>query len=285
MSAKANREYKDSVFTSLFGEKDKLLELYNAIQNTNYGEETDIQITTLENVLYMEQMNDISFVIDNKFVVLIEHQSTINPNMPLRMLLYMGRVYEKIIEAETLYKQNRITIPRPEFIVLYNGKTDYPDEETLKLSDMFEQKEGALPELELIVKVYNINEGKNPQFAERSETLKGYEMFIAMARNYEKNMSRDEAIKKAILDCLEKNVLSTYFNDKGSEVINMLLTEWKTEDALRVRGDEERARGMQLGITQGMRQVAVNMLNDGVDANTVARYTGLFIDDVLRLQY
>ncbi|MCL2845874.1 MAG: Rpn family recombination-promoting nuclease/putative transposase [Chitinivibrionia bacterium] len=273
MSAKANREYKDSVFTSLFGEKDTLLELYNAIQNTNYCKDTEIQITTLESVLYMEQANDISFVIDGKFVVLIEHQSTINPNMPLRMLLYMGRVYEKIVEAETLYKQSRIKIPRPEFIVLYNGKYEYPDEETLKLSDMFEQKDGVSPELELIVKVYNINEGRNPQFAERSETLKGYEMFIAMAREYEKNMSRDEAIKKAIMDCLEKNVLNTYFNDKGSEVINMLLTEWKTEDALRVREKEAKE------------QVAVNMLNMGIDVETIAKATGLFIDDVLRLEY
>jgi len=277
MSAKANREYKDSVFTSLFGEKDKLLELYNAIQNTNYCKGTEIQITTLKSVLYMEQANDISFVIDGKFVVLIEHQSTINPNMPLRMLLYMGRVYEKIVEAETLYKQNRIKIPCPEFIVLYNGKYEYPDEETLKLSDMFEQKEEALPELELIVKVYNINEGKNPQFAERSKTLKGYEFFVAKAREYEKTMCRDEAIKEAIKYCMDKNILKSYFKDNGSEVVNMLLTEWNTADA-QVAWKKE-------GIREGQMQTAINMLNMGIDVETIAKATGLFIDDVLRLQY
>ena len=154
----ANREYKDSVFTLLFSEKDKLIELYNAIENTNYGPDTDIEITTLRNALFMEQINDISFVIDGKIVVLIEHQSTVNENMPLRMLIYIARVYEKICNNENLYRTRQITIPRPEFIVLYNGRNEMPDTQTLKLSEMFAKYGEKNPiELELEVKIYNIN--------------------------------------------------------------------------------------------------------------------------------
>jgi len=243
MSANANRQYKDSVFTKLFGDRDNLLELYNAIQNTNYGKDTEIRITTLENVLYMEQMNDISFTIDGKIVVLIEHQSTINPNMPLRMLLYIARTYERITQRDDLYKHGKITIPRPEFIVLYNGEDKYPDENTLKLSDMFAEYEEKCPiELELEVKVYNINKGHNPELAKKSATLDGYEKFIAAVRDYEKQeMEREAAITQAVKDCINRNILKKFLETNSSEVINMLLTDWNMEDALRVRKEE----GMQ----------------------------------------
>jgi predicted transposase/invertase (TIGR01784 family) len=283
MSENANRQYKNSVFTTLFGEKDNALELYNAIQNTNYGADTPVEMTTLENVLYMELINDVSFVIDGKIVVLIEHQSTINENMPLRMLLYIAKVYQKITKGEDLYRERRISIPRPEFIVLYNGKDEYPDKQTLKLSEMFALYGENCPiELELIVQVYNINKGRNPEFAKRSENLNGYEEFIATIREYENNgMLREEAMKKAVKDCISRNVLKEFLEKNGSEVMNMLLTEWNTADALRVREQE----GITQGIRQGQQQTAIRMLNKGMSANEVAELTGLFIDDVLRLQY
>jgi len=233
----ANREYKDSVFTLLFGEKDKLLELYNAIFDTHYGPNTDIKITTLKSALFMEQINDISFVIDGKIVVLIEHQSTLNFNMPLRMLLYIARVYEKICDNENLYRTKQITIPRPEFVVLYNGKDKMPPTQILRLSDMFAKYGAANPiELDLEVKVYNINKGYNPEMAKRSTTLDGYELFVYKVREFEKE-TKDlkEAITLAINYCVERNILKTFLKTHGSEVINMVLTEWKFEDALRVR--------------------------------------------------
>src|SRR5215470_16305961 len=256
--ANANREYKDSVFTLLFGEKDKLIELYNAIFDTHYGPETEIEITTLRNVLYMEQVNDISFVIDGKVVVLIEHQSTLNNNMPLRMLLYIARIYEKISDNENLYRTKLITIPRPEFIVLYNGKDkdDVPDIQTLKLSDMFAKYGEKNPiELELEVKVYNINKGHNTKIAQRSATLEGYELFVQKVREYEKETKNlKEAISRAVKDCINRNVLGTFLKTHGSEVVNMLLTEWKFEDALRVRGQEFWEEGREEGMQKGMQK-------------------------------
>jgi len=273
---KANRTYKDSVFTLLFGEKDKLIELYNAIFNAHYGLDTNIEITTLQNILFMGKLNDISFVIDGKLIVLIEHQSTINKNMCLRMLLYIARLYEKICDSETLYRTEQITIPRPEFIVLYNGKDEMPDEQILKLSDMFAEYGEKNPiELELAVKVYNINNGRNPQMAQRSVTLTGYELFIAKVREFEKeNNTREEAISKAITYCIERNILVSFLKTHGREVLNMLLTEWKFEDALRVREQEGR-RAEKIKFAQKMK-------DKGTPVNEIAELTELTVDEILK---
>ncbi|MDR2554219.1 MAG: Rpn family recombination-promoting nuclease/putative transposase [Fibromonadaceae bacterium] len=242
--AKTNRNHKASVFTLLFGEKNNLLELYNAIENTNYGSDTDVWITTLEDALFMEQINDISFVIEGKFVVMIEHQSSMNPNMPLRMLLYIARVYEKIVSSDNLYGSKKIIIPNPEFIVLYNGDDECPDKQILKLSDMFsEPLPESLAKLELVVNVYNINKGRNEVFATRSEKLKGYEIFIYLIKEYVKSMDRGSAIKRAIGDCIRQDVLRDFLKEHGSEVHNMLLSGWNWDDAKRVWQEEAREEG------------------------------------------
>jgi hypothetical protein len=158
-----NNQYKDSVFSLLFSDEDILRDLYSVLEGIPLDPSVKIEINTLSNVLFMEQINDISFTVDNKLVLLIEHQSTINPNMPLRLLMYIARVYEKITGSKNIYSGKKLSIPRPEFIVLYNGTFPYPDEKTLKLSDSFEDpaslglSKNALPELELTVKVYKIN--------------------------------------------------------------------------------------------------------------------------------
>ena len=136
-----NAKYKDSVFSFLFSDPDLLRELYCALEGVDLPPDVPVVINTLENVLFMELINDISFVIGGKLVVLIEHQSTVNPNMALRLLLYIARVYENMASDKSLYSTRPLSIPRPEFFVLYNGKAPYPDEQKLKLSDLFEKTE------------------------------------------------------------------------------------------------------------------------------------------------
>jgi hypothetical protein len=138
------------------------LELYNAVSGNNYPENTKIEIVTLSDVLYMDQLNDIAFVLDGRLIVLMEHQSTVNNNMPLRMLQYLASEYQLITDRKNLYKQGIVKIPAPEFIVLYNGDKKFPDYKELKLSDSYSFKP---PEcyLELVVKVYNINKGCNAE--------------------------------------------------------------------------------------------------------------------------
>ena len=156
-----NRNYKDSVFVDLFGEdkkaKENFLSLYNALHCTYLDNISALTPLRLEQVMYMSFYNDVSYLIDNKLIVLAEHQSTINPNMPIRCLEYVVRLYERLLDAQERYARSLVKIPTPEFYVFYNGVKDYPNETELKLSDSFMTKPERIP-LELTVKVLNINQ-------------------------------------------------------------------------------------------------------------------------------
>ncbi|MDR2555546.1 MAG: Rpn family recombination-promoting nuclease/putative transposase [Fibromonadaceae bacterium] len=240
-----NRNHKDSVFTKLFGEKSNLLELYSAISGKNYPESTKIEIVTLSDVLYMNQINDIAFVLEDRLIVLIEHQSSINNNMPLRMLQYLSAEYDMIVDRKSLYKQKRIMIPTPEFIVLYNGDKKFPDYKELKLSDSYNFKTPDLY-LELVVKVYNINKGHNADMAVKSPVLSGYEEFIAEIKKNLKSMDLREAIKLAVKACISKNILVSFLERHSSEVLNMLIRgEWNMDEAKQVWQEEAREDGRE----------------------------------------
>ena len=240
-----NKNYKDSVFTKLFSNKKELLNLYNAIKDTNYNiNDTDINIITLENILFMDRKNDLCFTINDKLVVLIEHQSSINNNMPLRFLFYITREYEKIIDDKNIYKSNLIKIPTPEFIVLYNGKNEYPKSNKLYLSDAFYYKDNL--NLELVVDVININYDVHNIILDKSNTLNGYSYFVYLVREYQKQFKTkieksdllEYSIKKAIETCIEKNILNDFLKSNGSEVINMLSVEFNLDVAKEVWKEE-----------------------------------------------
>jgi hypothetical protein len=276
-----NREYKDSVFSLLFSDKARLLELYNAIEGTSYTDAEDITINTLQDVLFMDRVNDLSFKFREKQVVLIEHESTINPNMALRMLMYIARLYEKIIDDKLLYSRKQTKIPRPEFIVLYNGRDDLPAESTMTLSGLFEKIPGHDSiDMELKVKVYNINKGCNPKIESQSEPLRGYAELVAKARtNQGAGMGRDEAIKEAVKQCRKKGVLSDFLKEHGSEVENMLLTEWNWDDAFQVCKEESKEEGIEIGKLE----TALNMKNFKMPLEEIAKYTGLPLEKLAAL--
>jgi len=280
-----NQQYNSSVFALLFGEKDKLLELYNAIEGTNYGPETEIEINTLERVLYRGRYNDISFTIEGRYVILFEHQSSVNENMPLRALIYIGRIYEKIIDSKAIYQEKLIKIPAPEFYVLYNGVKDYPPDSIQKLSNAFLEFSDAL---ELKVRVININYRKTSPVLTKSETLKGYSYFVNCAREYRSNgMSLEESVELAVRKCIKEGVLKQFLESHASEVVNMLFTEFDMDVALQVREQEGMERGIELGHKQGLEQglrqakyqIAENLFGY-MDVKTIAKNTGLSIKEV-----
>lgn len=276
--AKANRNHKDSVFTKLFGNTKNLLELYNAIKGTNYSEDTEIEIITLSDAMFLNQLNDIAFVIDKKLVVLMEHQSSRNENIPLRMLLYMAREYEMITHSKDLHRERQIKIPAPEFIVLYNGKKECPDYEELRLSDSYET-ETETCYLELVAKIYNINKGCNTEIAKRSANLSGYSEFVSEIKENSKTMNLSEAIKAAIKTCIGKNILVSFLERHSSEVENMLLSEWNMKDALEVAAEEGEARGMMLKAEQ----TAMAMKAKGLHTSLIAEITGLSVAEIEKI--
>jgi hypothetical protein len=268
---KTKRNYKDSVFCCLFSDEDKLRELYNAITGSAYDSSTKIRINTLKGILYMDQVNDISFTIGDKLVILIEHQASINPNMPLRFLLYITQVFEIIINHLTqgttppryatrkqrklaaankaIYSETLLKIPEPEFIVLYNGDKPFPDKHTYYLSTAFEKTPADHPKLNLEVTVYNVNKGHNEWLTKRSKTLDEYSIFIAKARQYHRYLSRNRAIKKAVTYCKKNGIMVDFLNEHALEVMKMLTKEWDWDVAKSVWKEESLAEGIQIGET------------------------------------
>ncbi|MDR0451640.1 MAG: Rpn family recombination-promoting nuclease/putative transposase [Treponema sp.] len=275
----ANREYKDSVFSWLFGEPDALRELYGALVGVALGPDIPITINTLEGVLFKGRVNDISFEIGDMLVVLIEHQSTINENMPLRLLMYVARIYERIAGGRDMYRERRIPLPLPEFVVLYNGTAPYPDEAVLKLSDSFADPsglglgKGGSPPLDLAVRVYNINQGHNAPIMSHSKTLEGYSVFIAKVREYERKLkSRDEAMRAAVAECIKEGILKDFLETHAAEVINMLLTEWNWDDAFAVQREEGREEGREKGREEGLeegRNMVLELVRRGYSAEQI----------------
>jgi len=245
----ANRKYKDTLFSELFSKPENLRELYNALADTNYGEETPIEINTLDDVFFKDLKNDVSFTIDNRYVVLLEHQSTINANMPLRCLMYIARVLEKITDERALYRENLLKIPTPEFFVLYNGEKPFPSETTLQLSDAYKGRDKAVEKfghLDLTVRVVNINPGRNDELLKKSETLHDYTSFIERVRHNQRNglVARD-AIKDAINWSVSQGIFGEFLVEHKSEVTSMIFTEFNIDIAKEVWQEEARENAFE----------------------------------------
>jgi len=268
-SPNVNREHKASMFSSLFGNPDVLRELYSAIEGIPIPPDIPIEINTLSDVLYKDKINDLSFLIDNRLVVLIEHQSTINNNIPLRLLIYIAYIYKMIVKKENLFQTKLEKIPFPEFIVLYNGKAKYPDQKEMRLSDAFKDIKDlkmidAIP-LELKVQVYNINHGHNSKILEKCKTLDNYSFFIDKIREYQKDgIKLEKAINNAIEYCIENNILKKYLKKHGSEVFNMIFAEWNWDTALKVAREEGREEG-----SEDNRQYVLDMINNGLSIEEI----------------
>jgi predicted transposase/invertase (TIGR01784 family) len=293
-----NTKYKDSVFSFLFSEPELLRELYCALEGITLPADVPITINTLRDVLFMGMINDISFEIGGKLVILIEHQSTINPNITLRLLMYIARVYEKIIDGKNIYSSRLIPIPRPEFYVLYNGTAPYPEQQTLMLSDTFEKaaslglKEKESSSLELTVKVININHGINDALVKKCKTLAGYSAFVAKVREFEKEIGdKLEAMKRAVKYCRENDILKEFLEKHGTEVMNMLLTEWNLEDAQKVWFEDGIEKGIKKGIEKGIEKgrdgereaIARNALAQGASIEFINKITGLDTETITNL--
>ena len=295
-----NRNYKDSVFVDLFAKdinaKENFVSLYNALHNTNLDyRTTNLEPVMIEQVLYKSFYNDIAMLIDNKIVILVEHQSTINENMPFRILEYITRIYEKLTKSKNKFGRKLIQLPIPEFYVFYNGKEDFPTEKTLKLSDAFllpENKYGEVPNfpLEITVKVVNINVDKDNEVLKRCEVLEQYSEFVELVRDYISSRV-EEPLSKAIKTAIKTGVLRNYLERKATEVENMILTEYDYDTDIAVQREEAYEEGLSKGISQGISQgaeqkaieTAKKMLEFGDSKEKISIITGLPLETVENL--
>ena len=264
MAGKANKKYKDSVFVDLFYEDESAEEneisLYNALHDEPLPEGTEIRKIRVENVLYMNFKNDISFDVGGKLIVFGEHQSTINENMPLRNLLYIGRAYEQLVPVKERYKKKQVKLPKPEFYTFYNGEEEWAKEKELKLSDAYREQVGDVM-LDLKVKMININLDQHHEILEKCPVLGEYSQFVEVVRMHQRT-GEENALQNAVDECIDRGILSEYLRKKGSEALNMLIAEYDYDMDIKVQREEAKEEGIEQGRILGTANAVIELLKE-----------------------
>ena len=255
------RENKDNVFRMLYRDKKNLLQLYNALNDTSYGDPSALEMYTLENAIFMNVKNDVSFLV-NSVLNLYEQQSSVNPNMPLRDLIYIARQFEKYIRNRSIYSSKLIKIPAPRFVVFYNGTREQPARRMLRLSDAFAEKAGD-PELELKVQMFNINPGYNCEILEKCQTLKEYSLYVDRIRVHTQHMPVDDAVRLAVDECIRDGILSDFLLTQKTEVIAMSIFEYNEEAELKKIREDEYSLGVEAGMEKGLK---TGRIEGGIEA-------------------
>ena len=277
---KATRNYKDSLFVDLFAKcpeaKENFISLYNALHGTKLKpDKTKIGPVMLEKTIYTGRYNDVSMLVDGKIIVLVEHQSTINENMPLRFLEYVSRIYEKLIPLEKRYAHKAIPLPMPEFYVFYNGIQEYPAEKTLKLSESFLKiAETAFP-LELSVKVYNINRKEFSSIFEKCPVLRGYAMLVQYAKKA-KSAGIQDWLTYAVQRCIKEGILAEYLKQNSTEVINMLIADYDYDMDIKVQRQE--------AFEEAKYETAKNLFELNLNPEQIAKATSLPLEKITELE-
>lgn len=268
----ANKEYKSDVFSMLLQDKKRAMEIYNAINGTDYDDPELVEMTTLDDKSFsLTVRNDASFILDAN-LSLYEHQSTYCPNMPLRDLLYFASIIQKQIKAQKrdIYGGRILKIPVPHFVVFYNGKEDAPDQYDLRLSDAFE-KETKNPEIELVCHVYNINNGKNVPLLSKCQTLREYMYFVDMVRkNNEISGNLEDAIEKAINQCMEENVLRDFLAQHREEVMHVMTLDYTFERRLEMQRAEAIEDGERIGKEEKLSEQIRKKIQKGKPLDQIA---------------
>ena len=245
-SVKVKRNHKATLFRMIFSTRENLLSLYNAVNHSHYTDASELEIVTLKNAVYMNMKNDQAFLLD-MLLNLYEHQSTWNPNMPLRFLMYVAKEYQMLVRNQTLYASALVKVPTPHFVVFYNGETEQEAETILRLSHSFQQKTDK-PELELMVRVLNINLDKKQEVLEACQLLKEYMLLVNKIRRYtDEYKDINQAVEQAVTECIEENILADFLRKNRAEAIEMCIFEYDDKREKELIRKAEYAEGMKEG--------------------------------------
>ena len=285
-----NRKYKDSVFTDLFGSdrdaKKNFIELYNALSGNDFKlNEVELERKIIEQTLYKTFNNDVSWEINGKLIVLVEHQSTVNENMPLRCLEYVTRIYEGIVPVKARYAEKVYKLPNPDFYVVYVGKKELPEEQELRLSDAFYTKDSS--KLELVVTVKNCSSSKLLPVVKKCSILKQYCRFIEIVEHNYNKLFPKKSFKKAIEIAMEQGILKDYLDRKSREVINMLCAKYDYKMDIAVKQEEAREEGIAIGMQEGAQQKALELAksfySNGASVELIAKSLDMPIEQVKKI--
>lgn len=262
MLLQPHHKYKDKVFRMVFQEKKEFLELYNALNGTEYRDPEALTVTTLDSAIYLGMKNDVSYLLDDR-LSLYEHQSTWNPNMPLRDLFYVSNIYSRLTVNENLFGPRLIEVPEPVFVVFYNGVERMPERVVLRLSDAF-GRHRADAALELKVLVLNINPGYNPELMEKCRTLREYTIFVDKTRKYSRTMPLAQAMERAVEECIKEDVLADFLRKNRAEVLSVCIFEYDKEKHIRMERADARKQGWKDGKEDGEYLKLISMIQKKV---------------------
>lgn len=252
-----NREHKDRLFRRIFEKKEDLLSLYNALNESDYTDTDALEIYTMDSFVYMGMRNDLSFLIDMTLNI-YEHQSTYNPNMPLRGFFYMSSAFQKYVALNKLdiYSSKMIPLPLPRYYIFYNGTREMPDESTLYLTDSMPGADAAeKSSAQFAAHMVNINAGHNDGIMKRCPKLLQYSLFIEEIRmNQKKGFSLKEAVEAAADSCIQKGILADILLGNKAEVTEMILQEY--DENLHISNEKEISyqEGLEKGLEAGRRE-------------------------------
>ena len=253
-------KYKDNVFCMLYRDKKNLLELYNALNDSNYTNVDELEVTTLKDGSYMKYKNDASFVL-NMSLYMFEQQSSKNENMPLRFLHYLSDVYREMFGNELLHRKTMMKIPVPYFVTFYNGKEKW-DRDKLTLAEMFE-KHVDNPQIDLQVKVIDIN--GDAEILNKCKSLRDYMTFVEKVRKKTDNekINVREAVIQAIDECIEENILVDFFKEHREEIVEVSIYDYEEEKVRKTLADEARKEGLAEGIKEGIEKGIEKGIEEG----------------------
>lgn len=278
----ANRQYKDTVFRMLFSEKENLLSLYNAVTGNAYQNADDLKIVTLENAIYMGMKNDLAFMLETN-IYLYEHQSTLNPNIPLRDLIYIGIEYQQYVDDKSLYSSRLQKIPAPKFMVFYNGTDAVDDRVELRLSKAYEHLAGE-PDLELKALMLNVNEGHNKELMEQCQTLKEYAIYVARVRKYASELNLNDAVERAITECIKEGILVEFLRKNRSEVKMVSILEydkeWEEKKLRKAEYEAGKSDGIEIGRDKAIAEIICNMIKSGFTIEKIIEVTGKPVSEI-----
>ena len=265
---KAKRTYKDSLFRNIFNNKARLRNLYEALSGRKLAAR-DIHINTLRGTFFSDIKNDISFRAKGRLVVLIEQQSTWNPNMPLRFLWYLAKLYRRQVPRDMQYHIKLVPLETPEFYVLYNGRETEPLYQVLRLD----------------VPCYNVNAAPGNELLDRCYELRSYSVFVAKVREgKDSGMTLDTAVIAAMRYCITHDLMADYFKENESEVLDMVSAKWDWNEALRVAREDAAEMAREEGMEKGRWTTLAELVHKGIlTLKDAAKMAGMTEDKFRKL--
>ena len=249
---------------------------------SHYQNAEALKIVTLENAIYMGMKNDLAFMLETN-IYLYEHQSTINPNIPLRDLIYIGIEYQQYLNDKSLYSSKLQKIPAPKFMVFYNGTDAVDDRVELRLSEAYEHLAGE-PDLELKVLMLNVNEGHNKDLMEQCQTLKEYAIYVARVRKYASELNLNDAVERAITECIKEGILVEFLRKNRSEVKMVSILEydkeWEEKKLRKAEYEAGKSDGIEIGRDKAIAEIICNMIKSGFTIEKIIEVTGKPVSEI-----